>query len=205
METITIEKALAELRKDEKRKFIQSLDIIINLQKFDARKESITLFVSIPHPSQRTLCAVLTRKVDYIDCLTREDFTKFKELKEIKRLAKRYDFFIAAAPLMAEIATKFGRVFGPMGKMPSPQAGIIAMDTDANVKAMIEKMKSIVKIKSKEKSLKIAVGKEDMSDKDLKENIETILTAVTNALPQKGNNIKNVLIKFTMSKPVRIK
>jgi large subunit ribosomal protein L1 len=204
MEAIAIEKALEELRK-EKRKFNQSLDLIINLQKFDARKESINLFVPIHHVSPRRICAILTRKVDYVDCITKDDFSKFKELKDIKKLAKRYDFFIAAAPLMAEIATKFGRVFGPMGKMPSPQAGIVPMDNDVSVKAMIEKMKSIVKIKSKERSLKIAVGKEDMPDKDLKENIETILTAVTNALPQKGNNIKNVLIKFTMSKPIQIK
>jgi len=201
----TIEKALEELRNIEKRKFMQTVDLIINLQKFDARKDNVNIFVTIPHPSERKICGLLTRKTSIVDTLTKEDFEKFKELKDVKKLAKRYDFFIAAAQLMPEIATKFGRVFGPMGKMPSPQAGIMPMDNDVAVKSMVDKMKSIIKIKSKERSLKIPVGKEDMSNKDLKENIETILTAVTNALPEKAQNIKNVLIKFTMTKPIRIK
>jgi len=205
METQTIEKALQELRKDEKRKFVQTVDLIINLQKFDARKESINLFVPVPHPTEKRICALLTRKTNIVDTLTKDDLGKFKEAKDVKKLAKKYDFFIAVASLMPEIATKLGRVFGPIGKMPSPQAGIIPMDNDAAVKAMADKMKTLVKIKSKERSLKIPVGKEDQSDKEIKENIDVILNAVANALPQKGNNIKNVLIKFTMTKPVRIK
>ena len=36
-------KALAELRKGKERKFDQTLDLIINLQKFDSRKNSVNL------------------------------------------------------------------------------------------------------------------------------------------------------------------
>jgi large subunit ribosomal protein L1 len=205
MEIQTIEKALEDLKKEEKRKFVQTVDLIINLQKFDARKESLNTFVQIPHPAPKKICAIITRKTELVDFILKEDFVKYKELTDVKKLAKKYDFFVAVASLMPEIATKFGRVFGPMGKMPSPQAGIIPADNDAAIKAMVDKMKSVVKIKSKERSLKIPVGKEDMSEKELKANIEAILQGVENALPQKNQNIKNALIKYTMSTPRRIR
>ena len=206
MEIMKIEDALAELRKDEnKRKFIQTVDLIVNLQNFDARKETINTFIQIPHPAGKKICGFLTRKSGIIDTISEADFKKFKETGEIKRLARKYDFFIAVAPMMAKIATAFGRVFGPMGKMPSPQAGIIPNDDEASVKAMVEKIKKSIRIRTKERSIKIAIGKEDMSDGDLKENIESALKSIENILPKKKENIKDVLIKFTMTKPMGIK
>ena len=56
----------------------------------------------------------------------------------------------------------------------------------------------------KEKSLKIPVGKEDMDDEKLKSNIEAIVSTIENLLPRKNDNIKNIMIKFTMTKPVKI-
>ena len=43
-----IKQALAELRKGEARKFDQTADLIINLQKFDAKKNQMSLFVNVP-------------------------------------------------------------------------------------------------------------------------------------------------------------
>jgi len=40
-------KALAELRKGKERKFVQTLDLIVNLKNFNVRKEALnTLFYS---------------------------------------------------------------------------------------------------------------------------------------------------------------
>ncbi len=201
-----IEKALAELRKDEnKRKFVQSVDLIINLKDFDLRREAINTFIQIPNPTEKKICGFLTRKSKFVDTITKEEFDKYKEPKEIKKLAKSYDFFIAVASLMPEIATKFGRILGPMGKMPSPRAGIIESDDDESVKQMVEKMKKLIRVRSKENSLKILVGKEDMPDEKLKENITAVIQAIENILPKKKENIKNILLKFTMTKPVRIR
>ena len=199
-----VEEAIQELRKEKKRKFVQTIDLIINLQNFDVRKEAVNTFVQIPHPSQKTICGFLTRKSKSVDTIIKEEFDRYKTEGDLKRLAKKYDFFIATAPLMGLIATKFGRVFGPMGKMPSPQAGIIPMDNDNAIEEVVEKMKKLVRIKSKEKSLKIPIGKEDLTDKELKENIESVITSVENALPRKKDNVKNIMIKLTMSKPIRL-
>jgi len=205
MEVVNIDKALAELRKDKKRKFIQTVDLIVNLKNIDVRKESINTFIQIPNPSEKKICAFLTRKTEFADTITEQEFEKFKNEADIKKLAKKYDFFIATAPLMIKIATKFGRILGSAGKMPSPQAGIMPNDDGDTVKNMVEKMKKLIRIKSKEKSIKIPVGKEELSDEQLKENAEAVLHSIEDILPGKKDNIKNVLLKFTMTKPVRIR
>ena len=199
-----IEEALKKLREDKKRKFIQTVDLIINLQNFDARKSIINTFISIPNPSEKKICAFLTKKSILVDTITKESFVKYKELKDIKKLAKRYDFFIGSAPLMSNIATQFGRVLGPVGKMPSPQAGIMPQENDEAIKATVEKMKKVIKIRTKERSLKIAIGKEDLSDEQLKENIDSVIKSIEKLLPLKKDNIKNILVKFTMTKPIKI-
>jgi large subunit ribosomal protein L1 len=137
-----------------------------------------------------------------IDTITEEDYVKYKELKDMKKLAKKYDAFLAVAPVMGKVATKFGRVFGPANKMPSPLAGIVPKEDDDAVKAMIEKMEKSIRIKNKEASLKMSVGKESMSDEDLVENIEVAISELTKKLPRGRDNLKDVLVKFTMTKAV---
>jgi len=106
--------------------------------------------------------------------------------------------------MMAKIATKFGRVFGPMGKMPSPQAGIIPQESDEAIKAMLEKMGKAIRVKNKEASIKLGVGKASMSDEVLEENINSVISGLKKLLPRGNDNVRDVLIKFTMTKPVVI-
>ena len=199
-----IKKALAELRKEKKRKFVQTVDLVMNLKNFDVRKEALNTFVSVPHPREKKLAAFLTKKSKLIDTITEDDFVKYKEMKDIKKLAKKYDAFIAVAPMMGKIATKFGRVFGPMNRMPSPQAGIIPQEKDEMINAMIEKMKKSIRVKNKEMAIKLAVGKESMGDNELEENITTVIKGLEKVLPRGRDNVKEVLIKFTMTRPITI-
>jgi len=199
-----IKEALKELRSEKKRKFIQTVDLIVNLKNFDVRKEALNTFVSIPHPNNKKICAFLTKKSNLVDTITEADFPKYKEVKAMKGLAKKYDSFIAVAPMMAKIATSFGRVFGPLGKMPSPQAGVITKEDDASIKAVLEKMEKVIRVRNKEAAIKLAIGKEDMEDKLLADNIETIIKELEGKLPRGRDNIKEVLIKFTMTKPIKI-
>ncbi len=199
METI---KAIAELRKEKKRKFDQSVDLIMNLKNFDVRREALNTFIFVPHGGKKKLAAFFTRRSKVIDTITEEDFVKYKDLKDIKKLAREYDAFLAVAPMMGKVATKFGRVFGPMNKMPSPLAGIVPKEDDDMVKVMIKKMDNSVRVKNKEMSIKVCVGKESMSDADLVANIDAAMLELEKKLPKGRDNIKDVLIKFTMTKPV---
>lgn len=197
-----IKQALAELRKGKKRKFVQTVDLIMNLKNFDVRKEALNNFVTIPHPSEKKIGAFLTKKSKLVDTIIIDDFSRYKEAKDIKKLAKKYDAFIAVAPLMGKIATTFGRVFGPMNRMPSPQAGIIPQESDEMIIAMMAKMKKSIRVKNKEMAIKLPIGKEDMNDEDLAENITAVINGLEKLLPRGRDNIKEVLIKFTMTKPV---
>ena len=196
--------ALAKIRESKKRKFVQTLDLVVNLKNFDVRKEALNTFVGIPHAVPKKLAAFLTKKSKVIDTITEDNFSKYKELKDIKKLASKYDAFISSAPMMPKVATKFGRVFGPMNRMPSPQAGLVTQETDEAIKAMMEKMNKVVKVKNKEMAIKLPIGKEDMSDDDLAENIENVVKELEHKLPRGKENIREVLIKFTMSAPAKI-
>ena len=197
-----IKKALEELRKEKKRKFDQTVDLIINLKNFDVRKEALNTFVGVPHGGDKKLAAFFTKRSALIDTITEADFAKYKDLSAMKKLARKYDGFIAVAPMMGKIATTFGRVFGPVGKMPSPQAGIIPQENEAMVKMMIAKMNKSIRVRNKEMSIKLPIGKESMSDDELAENVAAVIKGVEKVLPRGRDNVREVLVKFTMSKAV---
>ena len=201
-----LEKALNELRKEKERKFDQSVDLIINLQKFDNKKNSVNLFIQVPYKIRdKKICAFLESKNKNIDTITKEEFKKYSDKKELKNLIKKYDFFISQSSLMPKVATTFGRALGPAGKMPSPQIGIVLNADDKTINELKEKINNSVKIKSKEPSIKLAIGKQSMKDEELIENIMIIYNAILKVLPKQIENIKNIELKFTMTKPQKIR
>ncbi|MFH1711186.1 MAG: hypothetical protein ABH840_02650 [Nanoarchaeota archaeon] len=197
-------KVLSELRKNEKRKFSQTIDLIINLKNFDVKREGINLIVEVPHKF-REIKAVgfLTAQSGVIETITKEEFGSYKG-KFAKRLVEKYDFFIAHASLMPSVATSFGKYLGPMGKMPSPQLGITVKEDDATIQDIVKKAGKSIRIKTKEPSIKLAIGKEDMKDGDIIENAFKVYSSVVNALPKQKENLKSVMLKLTMTKPVKL-
>jgi large subunit ribosomal protein L1 len=199
-----LETALSELRKEKERKFDQTLDLIINLQKFDVKKTPLNIFVSVPHKiKEKKICAFLEVRNKNVDTITKSEFKKYSNKKEIKKLARKYDFFIAEASLMPLVATTFGKVLGPSGKMPSPQLGILTNVDDETINELKNKINSSVKIRTKEASIKVPVGKQSMKNEELIENIMAVYNNLLKIL--KKENIKNIEIKFTMTKPQKIK
>lgn len=200
-----LKQALAELRKLEKRKFEQGIDLIVNLKGIDVRKDNISAIINLPHKiKDKKVCGFLTKKSELVTTITQPDFARYKDKKELKNLVKRYDFFIGAAPLMPSVATVFGKALGPAGKMPSPQLGIIAPETDATIKNVLDKIDKSVKIRAKEASIKVIAGKENMDDEKIIENISAIYSGIVEALPTKKENVKSIMIKLTMSKPIKV-
>jgi large subunit ribosomal protein L1 len=200
-----LKKALVELRKEKERKFDQTVDLIINLQKFDIKKSQVNLLVSVPYKiKEKKIAGFLESKNKNIETITKDEFKKYSDKKNLKKLIKNFDFFIAQASLMPQVATSFGRVLGPAGKMPSPQLGIILDADDKTINKLKEKINNSVKIKVKEVSIKLAVGKQSMKDEEIIENILVIYNTILKALPREKENIKNIEIKFTMTKPKKI-
>ena len=198
-------KALQELRKSEERKFNQTVDLIINLQKFDVKKQNINLFVNVPYKiKDKKIAGFFETKNKDIETITPPEFKNYSDKKSLKKLSKKFDFFIAQANLMPKVATAFGRFLGPSGKMPSPQLGILMDPDEKNIKALKEKIDNSVKIKIKESSIKLAIGKQSMKDDEIAENILSVYNAIQKVLTKGKDNIKNIEIKFTMTKPQKI-
>ena len=205
MEILKLEKAVELIKKDKDRKFNQSVDLIINLRKFDIKKSQINTFITLPHKiKDKKVCGFIESKSSVINTIPKSQFPVYKDKKKVKKLVKEYDFFIASAPNMPLVATTFGRVLGPAGKMPSTKLGILVDDSEKNVKELIEKISKIIRVQAKEPSIKVSIGKLNMKDSDLIENIIHFYNSVLNELPNKKDNIKSLMIKSTMGKPLRV-
>src|SRR3989344_9108673 len=116
-----------------------------------------------PFPLKLMLRAPFKRKKQLI-------YKNYSDRKALKKLIKKFDFFISQASLMPSVATAFGRVLGPVGKMPSPQLGIIFNVEDKTINELKEKINNSIKIKVKEPSIKLVAGKQSMEDKKIIEN-----------------------------------
>jgi len=202
-----LQESLKKLRDNTKeRKFNQSVDLVVNLQKFNLKKDNVNLFVSLPHKiKDKKIAAFLEVKNENVDTITPEQFKKYSDKKELKKLTNKYEFFMAQAKLMPKVASTFGRYLGPKGKMPSPQLGLVNNPDEKTVKDTIQKINTSIKIRPKEASVKLCIGKQDMKDEDIIENIMAVYNTLTKNLPKGKDNIKNIEIKFTMSKPEKIK
>ncbi len=201
-----IKKALAELRIEEnKRKFDQSIDLIVNLKNIDLKRDQINITLNTPNKiKEKKVCAFLNAKSKTIDTITPAEFPKYKDKKMLKNLVKEYDFFISVAPLMPQVATNFGKVLGPAGKMPSPQLGLVMQENNESIQKQLDLISKSVKVRAKEASLKLTIGKESMKDEEVIENFNSVYSTIVNALPRNKDNIRSVLVKLTMSKPVKI-
>ena len=198
----------------QKRNFTQAIDLIVTFKDIDMKKaeNQITVFASLPHVPGKDvkICALVgpemkeeAKPADKVVLL--DDFEKFKaDKKGLKALSREYDFFVAQANLMTQVATVFGRILGPKGKMPNPKAGCV-IPAKTNLKPVVDRLKKSIKLSSKNTQMvQCSIGKESMDETKLAENAMAVYNQVVHALPQEKNNIKHVMIKLSMSKPVKI-
>ena len=215
MEKQELQSALAKAKDiSDKRNFKQSFDLIINLKGLDPKKpeHNMDLFITLPHSRGKKVkvCALVGAELaeqakSVCDSLIMSDnFEKYKDKKEVKKLANGFDLFIAQANIMPKVATSFGRVFGPRGKMPNPKAGNVVAP-NANLKPLYEKLQRTVRATTKNSPLiQCGIGTEDMNPNDVAENALTVYNSVLHALPNEKHNIKDIYVKLTMGKPVKV-
>jgi large subunit ribosomal protein L1 len=200
-----LKEAIKQIRTEDKRKFDQSIDLIINLKGLDLRKDNINAIATINHPfKEKKVCGFLTKKSELVKTVTNLDFPKYRDKDALKDLVKEFDFFIASMSLMPAVATTFGKSLGPTGKMPSPQLGVLTKEDDSSIKQLLDKINHSIKIRLKEPSFKISIGKESMKDEYLIENALAIYNTLINVLPTKKENVKSILLKTTMGKPLKV-
>ena len=212
MDKDQIQKVLNELKQQPKKKFSQSYDLIINLKQIDVKVNPVDAVVALPHSKGKKAKIVAFVEPQFADLAQKScdliikdvDFPKYADKKLVKKLAEDYDYFIAQANLMPKVAATFGRVLGSRGKMPNPKMGCV-VPPNINWDALAKKLNSSVKLSAKKATnMQCTVGKEDQPDQEIIDNVLNAYQAVLKQVPNEVQNIKSVLLKLTMSKPVRV-
>jgi len=194
-----------------KRKFTESVDLVVNLKNIDLSQPKNRITESIVLPKGRgksTKIGVFAKGdlaiksqsggADLI--ISPEDIDKMSGDKKLIRTTTRdIDFFVAEAPLMPSIGKSFGPILGPKGKMPDP------IPSSADPTPLISRLKRTVKVRTKDKpTFHALVGNLSMSVEDIADNIEALLNTIESKLENGSQNIASVYIKTTMGPAVRL-
>jgi len=207
-----VARALGELRQNlVKRKFSQSIDLVVKLREVDLKKPEnrINETIPLPNPPDKPLkiCVIASgdlgtrAKTAGADMLvSRNDIENLgKDKKAARRLAQEYDFFIAEAPLMPLVGRALGSFLGPRGKMPTP------VPPTAPIEQIVSTHRKMIRVRMREQPvLQCRVGTESMPDDKLAENIQTVFTRIEEKLERGVKNVREILVKTTMSKPAKI-
>jgi len=207
-----IASAVGELRKNlTKRKFSQSIDLVVRLREVDLKKPEnrINETIALPNPPEKGLkiCVIAsgdlaTRAKDAgADMLiSRQDIENLgKDKKAARKVAQDYDFFISEAPMMPLVGRALGSFLGPRGKMPTP------VPPNAPIDQIVSNHRKMVRVRMREQPvLQCRVGTESMADDKLVENIQAVVSRIEQKLERGFKNIGEILLKGTMSKPVKI-
>ena len=160
MQKQEIKRILEKVRKEApKKKFTQSIDYIVSFKDLDLKKaeNQVEFFVVLNHGTgkENRICSLVgpelieNAKESSDTAILVDEFDKIaKDKKSIKDLADKHTFFIAQAAIMPKVASTFGRVLGPRGKMPNPKAGCV-VPQNINLKPVVEKLKKTVKVSIK--------------------------------------------------------
>jgi len=207
------ESQLVDLVKEAKaatkeRKFKQSIELIITFKDIDVKKGfAINEVVQLPKTSSpATVCIIATgdmsqkakaAKADSV--IGTEELDKFGANKrESRKFINKYDFFLADTKVMPTVGKTLGQLLGPRGKMPTP------VPFDANIEAFLERFRACIKVRTRASlSISCKIGDITMEDADLAINAHAVLSAIEKKLPNGEKNMKKILIKTTMGKPIK--
>lgn len=194
---------------DKERKFRQSVEMYVVLKDIDVKKgfamnETIQLPKKLSTPT--TVCIMaggdmgLKAKSANADRVIGSD--EINSLAANKREARKfinnYDFFLADTQLMTTVGKVLGQLLGPRGKMPVP------VPFNAPIEGFLDRFRSSIRVKVKNSlSLSSKIGDESMDDADLAANAHAILSAIEKKLPNGERNIRRVIIKTSMGKPIK--
>jgi len=174
--TYKLKEALEILKKFQKAKFDETVELHINVKEKGVRGQ-----VALPHGTGKKI------RIKIADDAT---------ITSVEKGIIDFDLLVAHPSIMPKLA-KVARILGPRGLMPNPKAGTIS----PNPEAVVEKLSAgqlNFKTESQFPIIHMSVGKLSFDDKQLSENI----TAAIKALPE--NKIETITIKATMTPGIKL-
>ena len=190
--------ALQKLREsDGKRKFMQTVDLIVILSGFDPKKpeNKFSKDVIVPHGRGKDISVFIIEEAAF----GKADIERLAaDKKALKNFSKKHEFLLCEPPLMTFVGKMLGRYLAPRGKMPKLLA------PNMNKTQAVNDLKKSVRVKLRDSPMiQAPIGIESMTDEQLKENITHVMEEIRKSMPPKAQ-VKNVFIKLTMGKPIKV-
>lgn len=192
------------------RNFVQSFDLAVNLRELDMNRPDNRVNIRFQLPNgvgQRKVLvfasgdlALRARRAGADAVVEPAELDQLAtDKKAAKNRLKDYDVFVAEAPMMPTVGRVAGPILGPRGKMPTP------VPPQAPIDNIIERERRVVNLRSRDKPfVHCIVGKEDMSDEDIAQNIESVVSNLNGATKRGWGNIKSMFLKLTMGESVKM-
>jgi len=193
----------------KKRNFLETVELQIGLKNYDPQRDkrfSGTIKLpSVPRPGM-SICILgdqhdLDRaKHGGVDAMSADDLKKLnKNKKLIKKLARKYDAFIASEALIKQIPRLLGPGLSKAGKFPTP------VSHSDDLSGRITEVKSTIKFQLKKVlCMGVAVGNVDMTQEQLTGNIMLAVNYLVSLLKKGWQNVGSLVIKASMSPPRRL-
>ncbi|KNZ44757.1 ribosomal protein [Puccinia sorghi] len=194
---------------EKKRKFTETVELQIGLKNYDPQRDkrfSGTIKLShVPRP-RMTVCILAdaadidrAKQID-LEYMSVDDLKKLnKNKKLVKKLAKKYDAFLASDALIKQIPRLLGPGLSKAGKFPTP---VSAADDLTN---KVTDIKSTIKFQLKKVlCLGVAVGHVEMTEDQLLGNTMLAINFLVSLLKKNWQNVKSLHLKATMGAPARL-
>jgi len=193
----------------KKRNFLETVELQIGLKNYDPQRDKrfsgTVKLPKIPRPNM-AVCILgdqhdIDRAKHYeIDAMSADDLKKLnKNKKLIKKLARKYDVFIASDALIKQIPRLLGPGLSKAGKFPTP------VSHADDLQAKVTEVKSTIKFQLKKVlCMGVAVGHVDMTEDELIGNIMLAVNYLVSLLKKGWQNVASLTIKASMSPPRRL-
>ncbi|KAF2761741.1 putative 60S ribosomal protein L10A [Pseudovirgaria hyperparasitica] len=194
---------------EKKRNFLETVELQIGLKNYDPQRDkrfSGTIKLpSVPRPGMSVCILGDQHDIDRakhhgVDAMSSDDLKKLnKNKKLIKKLARKYDAFIASDTLIKQIPRLLGPGLSKAGKFPTP----VSHAEDLATK--ITEVKSTIKFQLKKVlCLGTSVGNVGMGEDELIGNIMLAINYLVSLLKKGWQNVGSLVIKASMSPPKRL-
>jgi len=193
----------------KKRKFVETVELQIGLKNYDPQKDKrFSGSYRLPAPCRNAIkVCVLGDDVHCdqaralkIDCKNVEDLKNMnKNKKIIKKMAQKYNAFLASDVIIKQIPRLLGPHLNKAGKFPA------LLPKSEKMEDKILNIQSTVKFQLKKVlCLGVAVGHVELPPAELQLNIQHTINFLVSLLKKGWQNIRTLYIKSSMGKPVRI-
>lgn len=196
-----IDEAFQILQDLPRAKFVESIDVAINLGVDPRKSDQVVRGASVlPNGTGRDVRVAVFAQANNVELAKNAgaDIVGFEDLAEqIKKGEINFDILIATPDAM-RLVGQLGQILGPKGLMPNPKVGTVTPDVATAVKNA--KSGQVQYRTDKAGIIHCTIGKVTFTIDALRKNLEALIVDLKKAKPSasKGSYLKKLTVSTTM-------